>query len=382
MRDGYKILDADRHVIEPIEMWREYLPPAYRERAPRLEPAASAEPLAARIARLGPKGLLPLPPRVILEGRSVFHNVSEHVEIEAAAAALEGTGHEQTGTDPGSHLRAMDRDGVDVAVLFPTVGLYLDTPDAGLTEALCSAYNTWMRDFASEAPSRLRPAGIVSRVDPERMVAGLEELVRLGHRVVVLRPNPVGGRCLGHAAYDPFWSACEHHDVTVALHEGTHSGLPTAGADRFTSRFALHACSHPMEQMMALLSLIEGGVLERHPGLRVVFLESGCGWLPYWLWRLDEIEYKHLRGEVADNVRRPPSEYFRRQCLATIEPGEPCLPEVIRYLGDDRLLFGTDFPHQDHDAPIVEQALGLHAALPEPSLRKLLWSNAARLFSV
>jgi len=82
-------------------------------------------------------------------------------------------------------------------------------------------------------------------------------------------------------------------DMAVGIHEGTHSRLPTTGAERFNSRFALHACSHPMEQMMALLALIEGGVLERHRRLRVAFLESGCGWLPYWLWKLDE-EYKNL----------------------------------------------------------------------------------------
>jgi predicted TIM-barrel fold metal-dependent hydrolase len=318
----------------------------------------------------------------MLEGRSMFQNVSEYVEMEAAIAAGELIGHEESGGDSGSQLRTMDRDGVDVAILFPTLGLYLDTPDAGLTEALCGAYNAWIRDLASQDRHRLRPAAVVPRVDPDRMVGSLEEIVRHGHRIVVLRPNPVQGRCLGHPAYDPFWAACEHHGVTIALHEGTHSALPTAGADRFTSRFALHACSHPFEQMMALLSLIEGGALERHPRLRVALLESGCGWLPYWLWRLDEVEYKHHRAEIADCVRMPPSEYFRRQCFVTVEPGEPNLPDVIAYLGDDRLLFGTDFPHMDHDADLVEQALELHTRIPEPSLRKLLGSNAAVLFGV
>jgi len=86
-------------------------------------------------------------------------------------------------------------------------------------------------------------------------------------------------------------------DLAVGIHEGTHSRLPTTGGERFNSQFALHACSHPMEQMMALSAPIEGGVLERHRRLRVAFLESGCGWLPCWLWKLDE-EYKNLHWEV------------------------------------------------------------------------------------
>src|SRR6185436_16183227 len=100
--------------------------------------------------------------------------------------------------------------------------------------------------------------------------------------------------------------------------------------DRFQTRFAQHACSHPMEMMMALLDLIERGVLERHPDLRVAFLEAGCGWLPYWLWRLDE-EYHHLSGEVHENVRMLPSEYFRRQCFVSADPGEPLLPEIVAH---------------------------------------------------
>lgn len=115
------------------------------------------------------------------------------------------------------------------------------------------------------------------------MVKELHRMANLGWKAVFLRPNPVKGRILSDPAYEPFWTACEDLDMAVGIHEGNHSRLSTTGAERFNSRFALHACSHPMEQMMALLALIEGGVLERHRRLRVAFLESGCGWLPYWL---------------------------------------------------------------------------------------------------
>lgn len=133
---------------------------------------------------------------------------------------------------------------------------------------------------------------------------------------------------------------------------------------------------------MALLSLIKGGVLERHPRLEFAFLEAGCGWLPYWLWRLDEIEYRNLRGEVEENVRMKPSEYFRRQCFVTIEPGEPLLAEVARHVGADRLIFGTDIPHLDHEGDAVAQVIARGRELPDDALSKLFWSNPARLFGV
>ena len=135
----------------------------------------------------------------------------------------------------------------------------------------------------------------------------------------------------------------------------------------------------PWEQMMALLALIEGGVLERHPQLRVGFLESGCGWLPYWLWRLDE-EYKNLHWEVKDRVRLKPSEYFRRQCYIAVEPSEPYLPQIIEYIGSDNLIFGSDYPHMDHQPDTVKNVVKLEGKLSQQIVKKIVWGNPNRFF--
>jgi predicted TIM-barrel fold metal-dependent hydrolase len=137
-----------------------------------------------------------------------------------------------------------------------------------------------------------------------------------------------------------------------------------------------------MEQMMALLALLEGGVLERHPRLRVAFLEAGCGWLPYWLYRLDEVEHRHLAGEVAETVRRAPSAYFRDRCFVGFEPDEPYLPEVIPRVGAGSLLFGTDFPHPDADADAVARAVALRGTISDAVLQQLLADNAARFYGI
>jgi predicted TIM-barrel fold metal-dependent hydrolase len=136
-----------------------------------------------------------------------------------------------------------------------------------------------------------------------------------------------------------------------------------------------------MEQMMALLTLIEGGVLERHPQLKVGFLESGCGWLPYWLWRLDQ-QYESSPWEVADNVKMKPSEYFRRQCFVSMEPSEPHLSQVIEYIGSDNILFGSDYPHGEYESDIVEQVVALEGQLPQGTVEKILWDNPARFYGI
>lgn len=381
MRDGFQIIDADRHVIEPMDMWAQYLEPEFADRAPCLvDPRVDESPLE-RVARLGDKAWLPPLPALMLGGEPVCHKLSERALVELAWNACKRPGQQEAGTRPQGHLAAMDQVGIDIALLYPSVALYLmgiDGLDPNLAGALARAYNAWLHDFCSVDPARLRGVGLISPHDPSRMVAQLERVIDLGFPAVVLRPNPIQGRTLAHPDYGPFWAACERYSIAVAIHEGTHARSPTAGADRFESRFALHACSHPMEQMMALLALIEGGVLERHPGLRVAFLEAGCGWLSYWLWRLDEMEYKNLSGEVAHHVRMQPSAYFRRQGFVAFEPEEPYLQALLPFIGEDHLLFGTDFPHGDHDDGIVDRAIALSARLPRATVQKMLWENAAR----
>jgi uncharacterized protein len=136
-----------------------------------------------------------------------------------------------------------------------------------------------------------------------------------------------------------------------------------------------------MEHMMAFLSLLEGGVLERHPGLRVAFLEAGCGWVPYWLWRL-EMEYEELSWEVKKNIARRPSEYFRRQCFVSVEPGEPYLQMVLDLFGDNNLLFGSDYPHMDHPGTVLMDVFRRNASLSLETLENIFWNNPRRFYAL
>ena len=357
MLDRYHIIDADAHVIEPPDLWVKYLEPEFRRFAPT--------------------------PDLAIAGESLLHKYSTRLRLEGAKQVSKTYPLSCANSfDPESHVRAMQQMGVDISVIYPTYFSWIsavDTMPGQLVGAFVRAYNRWLYDFCSYSPEILRGVGVVNLHEPEEMTSELERIADYGWKAVYLRPNPVKGRILSDSAYEPFWKRCEELGIAVSLHEGTHSRLPTTGADRFNTRFAMHACSHPMEQMMALLALIEGGVLERHPNLKIGLLEAGCGWLPYWLWRLDR-EYEDLYWEVGDRVKMKPSEYFRRQCFVAVEPSETYLPHLIEFIGTDNLIFGSDYPHMDHDPDIVAAVVALEKQLSPDIVQKILWDNPARFY--
>lgn len=384
MRNGMRVIDADRHVFEPLEMWRTYLDPRFRDDAPIAVPRPVLEPLVDRVQRLGARGLTYQPVDIVVRGQPIMRPLSERAELALLDSAEHADASLDTST-PEAHLTHMDGCGVDVAFCYPSTALYIagmEALDPELAQALVTAYNRWLHDFCSAAPERLHGVGLVAPHAPKAMVETLDQIAAYGWRAVVLRPNLLQGRSLSHPDFDAFWAACAERSLAVALHEGAHSLRPAAGADRYATRFGQHACSHPMEQMMGMLDLIEGGILERHPELRVGFFEAGCGWIPPWLWRLDEVEYKHLASEVSERVKRKPSEYVRRQCFATLEPGEPGISEALSWLGANRLLFGTDFPHADHQGSLVDEVLRLEQRLPPGVLAGLLGANAEAFYGL
>lgn len=383
MLNGYRILDADCHVIEPLELWQDRLPPELAHRGPRYVEVPRTLSVGDDMKRYGWRGLVTGSKRLVVDGEEAWHAVTGALQAESVRLTAEHFGDElKKGSTPASQLQALRRMGVDAAFLYPTNMLHflaIDPLDPALTAALARAYNDWLRDLCAQAPDVLQGVGVVSRHDPQAMVDELVRIAGFGWRAVHLRPNVVAGRRLSAPEYEPFWQECERLRIAVGIHEASHARVPTAGAARFETRFALHACSHPLEQMMAFLDLLEGGVLERHPDLTVGFFEAGAGWLPYWLWRLDR-EFEDLAWEVQLYVKAPPSEYFRRQCYIAVEPDEPGLAEVVRTVGADRLLFGSDYPHMDHDPDVVSKAVALETQLGSETVRQILWDNPCRFY--
>jgi predicted TIM-barrel fold metal-dependent hydrolase len=364
-------------------MWLAYLEPELQAHAPRMRDTDSPLAMARRVRELGARAAVPLLPELTVDGLPLFADWGLEFQIEASRQSRQHAAEIEKATHGAGQLAAMDASGIAEAYLFPTHATFLINHEqlaAPVSAGFARAYNRWLRDYCAEDPARLHPVGVVSRHDPAMALAELERIIDHGFRAVVMRPEPILGLGLGDPRLEPFWTRCEQANIAVAIHGSTHLFGPTVGRDRFKTRFALHACSHPMEAQMAFLSLLDAGVLERHPRLKVAFLEAGASWVPHWLWRLDEICYGTMPGENAGNVTMKPSLYFARQCWVGIELEEPCLRQVIDVIGADRLLFGSDFPHPDHlHFPTHASPAPGGGGLTEPE-QELLFEHNARAF--
>jgi predicted TIM-barrel fold metal-dependent hydrolase len=352
----YRVIDSDGHVLEPDGCGSEYLEPRYRDLAPRWVKDNQGRP-----RRLLAGQLQPYAPQY------------SQVPVEARPAGR---------FDPRARLVDMDSEGIDIAVLFPSAGLsYAAIPQLDVQVALCRAYNGWLRDYCRAAPERLVGVALVPQADIyETMVETRRAFGELGFRGVMLRPNPIGGRTLDHPAFEPWWSLLEELGVPALIHEGTSQNYDQAGLARYDNYLFRHVVSHPHEQQMAVLSLICGGVLERHPRLRVGFMEAGCGWLSYWLERLHE--HLEVFGYSSAGLSLTPDGYFERQCYITAEADERTLPAIVSLLGDAKLLFASDYPHSDATFPGAVRALTDRDDLSEATKRAILSTNPAVFYGL
>ena len=202
----------------------------------------------------------------------------------------------------------------------------------------------------------------------------------VGFRAAFVRPNPCAGRTIVDAANEIVWETAEELDVTIGIHEGSQPAIPTLGLDRAPyNPLVLHATSHAFEHMMACAQLMALGVMERHPGLRFVFLEAGGGWAPYWIERLDHQVSRF--GGYAPEMKLLPSEYFARQCWISFEVDEHTLPVLAPVVGTDRIVWGTDYPHPDCTFPgMVKELRDDIGGLPESDQARILGRNAIDLY--
>ncbi len=375
MRDGFKVIDADRHVLEPSDMFDRYLPERFRGRV-RVEGPnqtrrfVDGEPISDSHRRPG---------REVKDFGFIFAGSKRWRETFADALAA--------GFDPASNLRDMDREGIDLSVLFPTLGLYIiwrDNLDPELSAAICRAYNTWLAEYCSADTSRLRGVALIPLQDPARAVTELRHAKeKLGLVGIFWRPNKLCGRTLSSPDYFPIYEAASDLGVAVCVHEGARSVLPQAGSDRY-SEFGRHIACHPLEQMLACLNFCADGVLERFPRLKVAYLESGCGWVPFWLERMDE-HWEHESHGSARTTKEKPSSYFKRQCWVSCEAGEELVPCFVEHVGADYLTMATDYPHSDAIDKFPELTVGALSAnqkLSAETRQKILWNNPARLYGL
>jgi predicted TIM-barrel fold metal-dependent hydrolase len=234
-----------------------------------------------------------------------------------------------------------------------------------------------MADYAGQFPDRFRWAGTIPIQDPAAAIAELQRIVEQGAVAVSLKAVPIAGHDWSDACFDPVYAELQRLQVPIFLHD-TKTGF--LGEERFAHSWLLsHLTAKVIEVLFTAAELVFGGVLERFPELKFVFLETDTAEWPWWLSRMDE-HYAHLAHMVPTLTMRP-SDYFRRQVWLACEPGlDRLFPWAFPLLQDQHLVLGTDTPHWDA-APPEEAITPILASseLTEEQRQQILGGNALEL---
>jgi predicted TIM-barrel fold metal-dependent hydrolase len=345
-------ISGDAHVAEPRNLWRENLPRALRDKAMA---GITAGDDGGWDLMLGQQDVAQAQPE---EERLLTH-------------------------DPAHRRAIMREEGIVGECIFPTTGLYVWMLEGAVAgEASCQIYNEWMADALARHPE-FKCAGMV----PTWSLDGaLAEIARIAESDLSSFMLPaVATPDWNHTSWEPLWSAIEETGLPVVMHQGTgHSMFHYRGLGAGVSN--LMATQSIAPRTAALLA--NAGVLERHPGLHVVFVEFNVGWLA---WTMDTMDFYtvafkrygttgHGKPWINPELPLKPSDYLRRQIHATFQDDTVAIHNVA-LTGSEPLIWGNDYPHQEGTYPHSPEVVARLAAGLDPNdAASIFRENAARLF--
>ena len=361
MKDGMRFVDCDMHVMEPVDLFDRYLDREFRNRL---------------TLPIGPDGK-PKRGMIIIDDQPTTydlelqqHRKPHHGVVKSdTSQPLSGSRIAESGRldfaierdyDGEAQIMGMELEGIDIAVLFPTMGLSLlarDGMDPRLSLALSQAYNNWIHEFCQHSPDQLKFAAMLPLHDVNLACAELVRCVtELGAVGSFVRPNRVNEHFWHSNYWNPLLGLHEELDVTIGFHEGTGAAYSHMNTLYGENRFYRHVASHWIEMQQTLIAMLIGGIFEFYPKLRVGFLEAQNSWVPGILTRI-EWDYPQYRDSHAPYLSLTPREYFQRNCWAAVEGSEPEIEATASIVGADRMCISTDYPHFDSNFPNVSNNL-------------------------
>jgi predicted TIM-barrel fold metal-dependent hydrolase len=379
MKDGFRVYDSDTHINPAAEVLDKYVDPDFRPRLPELAPYR-------------------LPVGQAVEGHSDLHTyragTKHYRRILGEAAPREtfsgrdskwmGSRRPRAGIqddNADNRVKDMDDEGTDVHFLIPTSWLSLvGVEDSSIEVALIRAFHRHMADFCGQHPDRLTGPIVASTRNVDEAVKQIRQWAKAKWAVAVM-PLVAEGLPVDHPSLEPIWREAQEHDLPIANHSFTWTPPYYPGyRDLYDNVFLGRLAAHPWGAMRFAAAFIGGGVYDRYPRLRMGVLECGFGWLPFWARRMDE---QAIYVGATAPLKMTPTEYMmsgRFFCSIEHHEGEDMLDHVTRFLGDDVLMYASDYPHSECQFPdSVSNILAWSSVTPDRR-RKLMWENANRFF--
>ncbi len=282
-------------------------------------------------------------------------------------------------TDPALRLKDQERDGVQGEVLYGILGATTRLNDPEAAVEVMRVYNEWLADFCDTHPDRFAGLACIPNHPVEAAVAEVKRVVKRGGLRGLDVANSVEMPPLWDPRWTPLWDVAGEAGLPVHFHTvgGRLPDLQRFPPPVARAAFAVHITGFQLHMATVLMSLVFGGVLERHPRMKVVIGESGIGWIPYVLDHMDlewEDQFKDL------GLTMKPSDYWRRQCRATYQTDRIGI-RLLDELGEETVMWGSDFPHPDGVWPDSQQVIARELGhLPERVRRRIVCDNAAELY--
>ena len=368
-----QLISSDSHVSEPPDLWVERLDIKYRDRAPRIV----LNPEGQEGAYFVYEGYPPHNLAIGLGAGRTPEELAAFLKTGTYADARPG------GWDPAQRLPDMELDGVEAEVLYTTLGFRLFwLKDAGLQRACFRVYNDWLAAYCNYAPRRLKGLALISLYDPKEGAQELERCARLGLKGAMIWCSPPADQPYSSEIYEPFWAAAQDLDMPVSLHAIT--GMERIPWEYGAEKRAMRSTVTPHEIEKSFSILILSGVLERFPRLKIVSAENNCGWLPYYLQRMDRGFARFgPSGTVTPwptKLTLKPSEYFRRQMYCTFIDDSFGVASR-HWIGVDNVMWSSDYPHTASTWPHSRDIIARDFKdVSEIEKRKIVRENAAQLY--
>jgi len=371
-----RIVDADGHVMEPADTWIKYIAPQYRDRAIRIDYDSNGyenllidnRPLELVRGHLGVLGGIGMDPIALHQNGKMTY----------------ADGCPLGGYNPKARLKVMNEEEIDIALLYPTIGICWEgmVTDPKLATAYTTAYNRWIADFCRENPKRLFPVAHISLLDPEGAVEEVQRARKDGCVGVYLSPDMASraGKHFDDPSFVRFWETVQDLELPVGFHVIVRDQPAFQGWFHKDKRDRLFGFAFlAIDVMAAFTQMISWGMFEKYPRLKCTVLESGANWISAWLDRMDH-KYEVMSSYTP--LAMKPSEYFRRQCLVSADPDETLTAAVVDRLGAEYFVWASDYPHVDSSFGVVKEMKERLAPLSSEAQRLVLGENAIRFYNL
>ena len=385
---GYRVIDSDTHITPLSDLVEGYMTVAEKQRLipfHKYRIKASLFHTDVDYSDVPPHYEYSFNNRQYLRrlGDSEPQEPKDGVKLPFQSSRHRGYPSPRLEDDSSERIKDMDIEGVDVDFMLQSgrFGIWTSQPDVGIETSWYRAYHNWMDEYCSQFPERLCGVMLASGRDVEN---ALIEIAKWGQRawakgIFVYAPE---GEPLDHPKLEPIWAAAAANDLAVLLHTFT-SDPPFApgGRDTWDNLWLQRSAAHPWCGMRNMAGLVGSGVMDRYPDLRIGVLEAGHGWLPFWTKRLDE--HADMVRHALPPLKQKPGEYVtsgRYFQSIEISEGLEMTQMVTDLLGDDILMYASDYPHGESWFPESTTTVLDWKNLGEETFQKLLWGNAARLY--